>query len=344
MKTDISKKTILDAIKQAKLSMNRKSSNTTLNNLAIVTDDLGVRLQSTNLDVSFEKSLAVVLDFKPSVYLIEPKELKELIECIDAGIIEFAQTENGLEIGFKDLKKTLTDQSESWPKIDFLSSALKESINIMGLKDVSLAMSDDPTRFHLNGVYFDAKGFLVATDGHRLHKSVSTTFKTSFIMPDKAVKLCINQDHIEVQHDNNKHYITLNASTRLVIKNIESKYPNWQQFVPQSFKHEIDGNTKDFTSLIKKAEKLADKKSKSIAFDESKLRVNPDLTLDLGKIKNTMPDGKTFNPKIGINASYLLDALTCVDQDNVSIKMNDPLSPVRITSQAFEAVIMPMRV
>jgi DNA polymerase-3 subunit beta len=163
-------------------------------------------------------------------------------------------------------------------------------------------------------------------------------------MPDKAVKLCINQDYIEVQHDNNKHYITLNASTRLVVRNIESKYPNWQQFVPQAFKHEIQGNTKDFTSLIKKAEKLADKKSKSIAFDENKLRVNPDLTLDLGNIKNTMLDDKTFNPKIGINASYLLDALTCVDQDNVSIKMNDSLSPVRISSQSFEAVIMPMRV
>ena len=343
MKTDLNKKTLLDAIKQAKTLVERRNTMPIIQNLAIITDDLGIRIQSTNLDVSFEKSLAVALDFKPSVYLIEPKELKDFVDCIDSNYIELAQTENGLELGFKDLKKTLTDQSEAWPKIDFLSSALKESINTMGLKNVSLAMSEDETRFHLMSVFFDAKGFLVATDGHRLHKSLSTTFKTSFIMPEKAVKICINQDHIEVQHDNNKQYIALNASTRLVIRNVESKYPNWQQLIPDRFKHVIEGNTKDFTSLIKKAEKLADKKSKSIAFDENKLRVSPDLTLDLGNIKN-MQDDKSYNPKIGINASYLLDALTCVDQDNVSLKINDPLSPVRITSQAFEAVIMPMRV
>jgi DNA polymerase-3 subunit beta len=192
MKTEISKKTILDAIKQAKTLVERRNTMPIIQNLAIITDDLGVRLQSTNLDVSFEKSLAVALDFKPSVYLITPSELKEFIDCIDSNYVEFAQTENGLELGFKDLKKTLTDQTESWPKIDFLNSALKESINVMGLKNVSLAMSEDETRFHLMSVFFDSKGFLVASDGHRLHKSLSTTFNTSFILPDKAVKLCLN--------------------------------------------------------------------------------------------------------------------------------------------------------
>jgi len=342
MKTEINKKTLLDAIKQAKTLVERRNTMPTIQNLAIITDDLGIRLQSTNLDVSFEKSLAVALDFKPSVYLIEPSELKDFLDCIDSTYIEFAQTENGLELGFKDLKKTLTDQTESWPKIDFLSSAPKESINVLGLKAVSFAMSKDETRFHLMSVFFDAKGFLVATDGHRLHKSLSTTFNTSFMMPSKAVKLCLNQYYIDVSHNDTSIFVSLNASTRIVFRKIEGKYPNYNQFIPQNFKHLIQGTTKDFLSLVKKAEKLADKKTKNIKFDSNKLQISPDLSLDLGKINNEVQEG-IYNPKLAINASYLLDALTCVDQDNVSVKINDSLSPVRITSQAFEAVIMPMR-
>ena len=342
MKTNLNKKDLLNTIKQAKQAMHRRASMPVLNSLAILTDDLGLRLQSTCLDVSFEKTLDVCLDFSKKTYLIEPKELQDFLACIDSTYIEVEQTDLGLKLGFKDLTKTL-QSTDLWPDIPFASYNDSESINTIGLKNVSLAMSEDETRPHLNSVFFDSKGFLVATDGHRLHKSLSTTFNTSFIMPSKAVKLCLNQTYIDVSHNDASVFVILNASTRMVFRKIESKYPNYSQFIPQNFKHLIQGTTKDFLSLVKKAEKLADKKTKNIKFDSNKLQVSPELSLDLGKIKNEVQEG-IYNPKLSINALYLLETLTCVDQDNTVIRLNDSLSPISIIGQSFEAVIMPMRV
>lgn len=50
-----------------------------------------------------------------------------------------------------------------------------EQKHIDALKWVSIAQSCEPTRYYLNGIFFNKNGEVVATDGHRLH-----LFKHSF--------------------------------------------------------------------------------------------------------------------------------------------------------------------
>jgi DNA polymerase-3 subunit beta len=50
---------------------------------------------------------------------------------------------------------------------------------------------------------------------------------------------------------------------------------------------------------------------------------------------------------IGFNSRYLLDVLTAMDRQNISLELNDPLSPCMIKeegNEGYRCVVMPMRV
>ena len=50
--------------------------------------------------------------------------------------------------------------------------------------------------------------------------------------------------------------------------------------------------------------------------------------------------------EIGLNAKYVVDAFSAINQDKVSLEMNEPLSPGLITpvgDEDYRCVVMPMR-
>ena len=50
---------------------------------------------------------------------------------------------------------------------------------------------------------------------------------------------------------------------------------------------------------------------------------------------------------IGFNSRYLMDVLAAIDRANISLELNDALSPCLITEEGdelYKCVVMPMRV
>ena len=50
---------------------------------------------------------------------------------------------------------------------------------------------------------------------------------------------------------------------------------------------------------------------------------------------------------IGFNSRYLMDVLTAMDKQNISLELSDPLSPCLIKEEGddnYKCVVMPMRV
>jgi DNA polymerase-3 subunit beta len=50
---------------------------------------------------------------------------------------------------------------------------------------------------------------------------------------------------------------------------------------------------------------------------------------------------------IGFNSRYLIDVLTAMDREKITLELNDPLSPCLITEEGdeqYKCVVMPMRV
>jgi DNA polymerase-3 subunit beta len=64
---------------------------------------------------------------------------------------------------------------------------------------------------------------------------------------------------------------------------------------------------------------------------------NEELSLDY--------QGETLS--IGFNSRYLMDVLTAMDRENITLEFNDALSPCLIREEgndAYKCVVMPMRV
>jgi DNA polymerase-3 subunit beta len=85
----------------------------------------------------------------------------------------------------------------------------------------------------------------------------------------------------------------------------------------------------------------------SFALDNGKLEIscnNPEL----GEAHEVMDvDYSDDSLTLGFNAKYLLDVLSVIDTEQVSIAVNDPVSPGKITAVGnddYLSIIMPMRI
>lgn len=96
------------------------------------------------------------------------------------------------------------------------------ALTCAGVKDV---------RYYLNGIFFDAEGFIVGTDGHRLFCGKATTEGESAIINMKA-KPPAKFDHVVVDIENRSAtFIDDKAQEVLTspIDIIDGHYPDWRR-------------------------------------------------------------------------------------------------------------------
>ena len=134
-----------------------------------------------------------------------------------------------------------------------------------------------------------------------------------------------------------------------MIRLIEGKYPNYQQFIPQKLTHKIVVPREMILSSLKRVSLLANQKSKAIlmSFSDSKLEItsnNPEL----GDAKEELDiNYKGPDLKIGFNARYIEDVLKNIEQEHVEFELNDQLSPGVLRAHNngdYLNVVMPMRI
>lgn len=143
--------------------------------------------------------------------------------------------------------------NEKWLKETILGTMDFSRDDMKVLEWVSKAMSTEETRYYLNGIYFDTKGF-VATDGHRLHwaKRVVDWKKPDdvggVIVPRKAIKLFIDgmnesKENKATMKIRDKYVVFEFGKNKLVTKVIDGTFPNYPRAIPKHVgeeKHPFD--------------------------------------------------------------------------------------------------------
>jgi DNA polymerase-3 subunit beta len=143
--------------------------------------------------------------------------------------------------------------------------------------------------------------------------------------------------------------IVRHNSTTLMIRLIEGKYPNYQQFIPQKLSQKILVNREAFLTSLKRVSLLANHKSKAVTLSLShgKMEIssnNPELG-DAREEIEIEYTGKDM--KIGFNAKYITDVLIAIQDQDVDFEINDQLSPgiMKPHNDAnYTCVVMPMRI
>lgn len=369
MKLEIEKKELMNLIGKTQNVVEKRNTMPVLVNVLLEAADNKLKVFATDLEVSLTDQVSCKV-INPGKVAVSAKSLFEIAKELSEGIILLTKKENNwLEIKQgKYHSKIVGISAEEYPIFPTYSGSNFIKIESEELKDMIdktiYSVSNDETRYHLNGVYFEQKGddgyTMVATDGHRLslirkklQPSKMIGNGQGVIIPRKGLheikKLLEGMDgDFEIAIEGSQ-LILRHASTTLMVRLIEGKYPNYQQFIPQKLSQKICVNREAFLTSLKRVSLLANHKSKAVtlSLSQGKMEItsnNPELG-DAREEIEIQYSGKDM--KIGFNAKYITDVLTAIHDVDVDFEINDQLSPGLMkphNDANYTCVVMPMRI
>jgi DNA polymerase-3 subunit beta len=243
---------------------------------------------------------------------------------------------------------------------DVDAAALREMI-----EKTSYAVSNDETRYNLNGAYLESVGDgifrMVATDGHRLSmldaKLAATpadvVFDEGVIIPKKGlleIKRLIEAEEgtCRMGLDGNNLVFKMDNVT-VVMRLLDGQFPEYRHVVPDKQKIHVGLDRKQFTESLRRISILSSDRTQGVklVLKKSRLQVttsNPDL----GEAKEDIEvENSGGEITVGFNARYLIDALSAIDSERIDLNLEDDLSPGVLRpaeDERYTCVVMPMRI
>ncbi|MCL6554553.1 MAG: DNA polymerase III subunit beta [Firmicutes bacterium] len=229
------------------------------------------------------------------------------------------------------------------------------------VRQTAFAVSTDETRIFLTGLYlvFEGKEVrVVATDGGRLavrsgRLGEAATQKAGVIVPAKTMHeltraLAGVEGDVEVSLAENQILFTV-PGVRLVSRLIPGPFPNYQQVIPQGFKQRVTVGTERLLAAVRRVAITARDSANVVrlqaAEDVLTLASN---TPEYGRSEERIPVRVEGEPvPTAFNARYLIDCLSVLESDELTVELTGPLSPGALRPVGvpdYTYVLAPVRV
>ena len=247
------------------------------------------------------------------------------------------------------------ESAEFGPVFAVPQKTLKELIG-----QVHFAMAVHDIRYYLNGILFIAEGrnlTLVATDGHRLALAQGTLDhdvpKQEVILPRKTVlelqRLLKDDDtSIELRFAPNQAKFSF-AELEFVSKLVEGKFPDYNRVIPKNHRNKVTLGRAPLLTSLQRAAILTSEKFKGVrlAIEPGLLKIVSSNAEQEEALEELEIDYAGDAIEIGFNVTYLIDALANMDQDMITVELQDTNSSALMTvpgEAGFKYVVMPMRI
>lgn len=370
------KKDLLSLLARSQNIVEKRNTMPILINVLLEAQNGTLKIFATDLEVSLTDQISTLKD-KPGKVAVSAKSLFEIIKELDDGPITLTKKENNwLEIKQRksvfNLVGIAADEYPIFPVYatkDFMT--VTSSLFSDMIEKTIYSVSNDETRYHLNGVFFErvqkdgrTSFRMVATDAFRLsvvdreiqiskEQSKSAFPASGVIVPRKGLfEIRKMLETFEGDFDlavEGSQLVVRHGSTVLMVRLIEGKFPSYQLFIPKSVPNKVQLSRETLLSSLKRVSLLSNQKYKGVTLALSKDRLeitsnNPEL----GDAKEEIEvDYKGADLKIGFNARYMLDVLNSFDDEGVDLQLNDQFSPGLMkpkNDQSYTCVVMPLRI
>jgi DNA polymerase III subunit beta len=356
------------ALQRAQGIVERKATMPILSNVLVTASKTGLTVTAFDLDVGIVSEHPAEVT-KPGALTVSAKTLLDIVSLVpDAQVTVKKMANNYAEISSGAAHyKIVGMAAEEYPKLPKEENAPMVSVSgavlLEMIKKTQYAISYDETRYVLNGVFFEprdpSKVRMVATDGHRLslvERELVGDFKlkSGVILPRKGLlelrRLLDEAPEAECQlgfAENSALFKKPGLS--MVMRLIDGQFPEYQRVIPKEGEKVILVHRSRFTETLKRIALLSADKSSAIklTLSENLLRISANNP-DLGEAKDDLDVAyKGDEMTVGFNAKYILDVLSSMDSDEVSIELRDEHSPGVIHApgdKSYTTVVMPMRV
>ena len=371
MKFKISRTIFFKTLSHLQGIVDKKNSLPVLANILIEAKNNELTLSSTDMDISIiEKINCSVME--DGATTINSQILYDIVRKIeDNSDIEIISNDgklltlrsSGSRFSLACLPK------EDYPIIEKENSGVDINLNskiLFKLIDkTKFAISNEETRYFLNGLYFNVTNennknivTLVGTDGHRLAKfSHEIDGKidqvSGVIIPKKTIyelsKLLSEKDiDVKISISSNK-IVFIIGDIIFISKLIDGSFPDYKRVIPNDNTNILKINRDKLLSAVDRVSTIANEKSPVIKF---KLLQNMLNLNTINSESSTASEDISINYggdqiEIGFNSKYIMDIVNNLEDSEISINLKDNSSPVVARENSntnLVYVLMPMRV
>jgi DNA polymerase-3 subunit beta len=371
MKLKIKKDEILKGLQRIQGVVDKKNTMPILSNMLLVADGKGIEIVATDLEIGLRGRYEAEVE-KPGAVTVSAKKMFEIVRELPEENIQIRVEESNWVkiVSGRSQFKLVGLPKEEYPNlpdvaeegmITIAGEALREMI-----KKTLYAAGENDARYVLNGLFVhlsQGKGGLnvriVGTDGHRLSmidRVVDAKHKEeSVIIPKKAMlelRRLLEEDESQEGFQigfSKNHALFKRGDLVMVSKLIDGNYPNYQQVLPTQNTKLVTVSKDMITHAVKRVSILSKEKNNAVKLQLEKNQLtlstnNPEV----GEANEELAiDYKGDSLAIGFNSRYLMDVLTAMDGENITLELNDALSPCLIKeagNESYKCVVMPMRV
>ena len=335
-----------------------------LSNIYFEAKDGNLIIKATDMKVNFETSVPVDIHTPGSVTVYGDK-FHGILNSIPDGEIEFEYNENRINIKTQAKKAKFqlkSIDSDKFPEFtisekDYFEIPVKDFKEM--ISQTIFAISDDETRYFMNGVYFEKAEdhfVMVATDGRRLayiKKPAAQEIADipGIIIPPKILNIVSkragDEGMAKISVTDKMIYIQF-GTYKLSSVLIEGQFPNYKRVIPENQVNKFSVNRQEMLDALKRVALLVEQKSHRVY-----LGLSPGMASiyceesDIGTAREEIPcqyDGEELS--IALNYRYIEDPFKVIGGEEISILFNDPNKTITITpspEKGFFHIVMPMQ-
>jgi len=348
----------------------RKNTIPILANVLMEAKGEELRFLATDLEVGLRSKCAASVT-KPGSLTLPAKKLYEIVKSLPETDIRISEDKGGVKVAadrFDSRMQTLP--KEDFPTLPEAGTGAGSMLGRAAIKEMvtktQFAITGEDTRYFLNGALFVLRPdsmSLVATDGHRLAlvscpregKAKKDAEEDKPILPKKTLGelgRLLSEGDGDIRYERGENHLFFSVGDRLLISRmIDGQFPAYERVIPKGNDKHIEFERDRLTNAVRRVALLSNERSRAVKFQVEKGKVDVmSSSPDVGEAHETLPvDYTGGSMQICFNAQYVLDFLSAVSCDVVSLDLKDEVSqavmkPVGVEGYDYTYVIMPMRV
>jgi DNA polymerase-3 subunit beta len=361
---------LLRTVSKAQSIIERRSNMPILASVLLTTRGSAVQMSATDLELAFQQEVQAEVLEEGSL-AISGRKLFEIAKEGKKSRIQIKERENNWVFISDGVARY---NLACLPSDEFPVFASPEGVKMVEVDGEILsemisktiyAVTLEEAGFKLSGVFTEriaqeGKTLLrmVATDGHRLSmvdKSVpdldALELPSGVMVPKKGMselnKLASDGGAVSLGFKKN-NCVARNKGAFLVIRLLETKFPDYHAVIPKQAKHHIEVSRLAVLEAMKRMLILSSEHYRAVKIGLQKgsmelVSTNPDV----GEAQETIPvEYGGEHLEMGFNARYFIDTLQSIESETIILGFIDNSKPCLIRGEAdkgFLGLIMPMR-
>ena len=367
MRFSCDKDTLAREISNAQEVIASRNALSVLSNVYLQTADDALTIRATDLKVGFQTSLPVKTA-TPGTTTVFCDKLLGIVRSLPPGEVEVSLDEEQMllsirpagrkiEFNLKSIAPDKYPEQQQVPEELYFEFPQKDFLGMVA--KTIFAVSDDETRYFLNGVYLERTedGLrMVATDGKRLSLAISRAPVAApslkgVIVPPKIFgllrKLASGEGALRVAITEKNVFFAV-SRYHIFSNLIDAQFPNYDRVIPKKQSRRILVDREPLSDALRRVSLLVEQKSRKVLLSVS----DDSLTVhtsegEMGKASEEIPcqyQGPALT--FAVNFAYLMEPLKEMAEKTAALEFTESDKALTLRSEPsgdYFHVVMPMQ-